>query len=78
MLLELASLLSLPFTDKIRNFDHLTLNPTLQLINGILSDLQNLLRYFDDKAVVVFLKIPFDSSASVFTNNLKLLVLTKY
>ena len=39
MLLELASALSAPVADKTQRFVHLSLNSTLQLINGILSDL---------------------------------------
>ena len=40
-------------------FGSLSLNSTLQLINGIWSDLQKWLRYFNGKTIVLFLKIPF-------------------
>ena len=43
ILLELASSLSAPVTDKTQYFVHLSFNSTLQLINVISSDLQKLL-----------------------------------
>ena len=52
---------------------HSSFNSTPQLISGISSDLQKLLRYFNCMANVVFLKIPFPLSANVFPNNLALL-----
>ena len=70
MLLELASALSAPVADKTQRFVHLSLNSTLQLINGILSDLQKLLRQIHGTAIVVFLTIPFTSSSIAFLNNL--------
>ena len=42
----------------------------MQLINGISSDLQKLLKYFNGRASVAFYKIPFALSATVFPNNL--------
>ena len=60
--LALASSLitfSVPPAVKTKYFAHLSFNSTLQLINGILSDLQKLLKYFNSTAIVVFLKIPF-------------------
>ena len=47
ILLGSASVLSLPFPDKAQLFNHLSFNSTLQLINGISSDLQKSLRYFN-------------------------------
>ena len=42
-------------------------------MNGISSDLQKLLRYYNSTAIVVFLKIPFASSAfQYFPSNLAL------
>ena len=58
--------LSLPAADKIRYFAH----SILQLINSISNDLQKLLKYFNDTAIVTFFSIPFKLSASVFPNNL--------
>ena len=55
-LLPLA--LSVPATDKTKCFAHLSFNSTLQLINGISSDLQKLFTYFNGTAIVTFLKIP--------------------
>ena len=39
-------------------FVHLSFNYTLQLINDISSDLQILLKYFNDTVTVTFLRIP--------------------
>ena len=50
----------------------MSFNSTLQLINGISSDLQKLIKYFNGTAIVAFLEIPFAPSASVFSNNLAL------
>ena len=72
ILLELASSLSAPAPDKTQWFVHLSFNSTLHLINGILSDPQKLLGYFNSMTIVVFLKIPFTSSVTVFYNNLAL------
>ena len=60
ILLELAFDLSAPAADKTNYFIHLSFNSTLQLINGISSDLQKLLKSFSGTAVVVFFKIPFE------------------
>ena len=59
MLLALSSLIAfyVPAADKTQYFVHLS--STLQLINGISSNLQKLLKYFNDTAIVAFLKIPF-------------------
>ena len=72
MLLELASLLSAPAAEKTQSFIHLSFNSTFQLINDISSDLQKLLKYFNDTAIVGFFKIPFAPSTSVFSNHLAL------
>ena len=44
----------------------------MQLINGILSDLQKLLKHFNGTAIVTFFRIQFVLSAWVFSNNLGL------
>ena len=54
---ELSSALSVPVEAKTQCFVHLSFNSILQLINGISSDFQKLLRYFNGTATVVFLKI---------------------
>ena len=61
MLLALSALaisLSLPSAEKTQYFVHLSFNSTLQLINGISSDLQKLLKYFNDAAILAFFRIP--------------------
>ena len=68
----LASAFLVPFEAKTQYFVYLSFNWTMQLINGISSDLQTLFRYFYVTAIVVFLKIPFVPSASVFPNYLVL------
>ena len=70
ILLELASLLLAPAVDKTQHFIYLSFNSILQLINGILKDLQVVHKYFNDTAISAFLKIPFDPLTSVFPNNL--------
>ena len=70
--LKLAFALSVPAADKIQYFVHLNFNSTLQLINGISSDVQTLLEYFNGTAIVVFSKIPLVLPALVFSNNLSL------
>ena len=50
--------LSLPAADKMQQFEHLSFNSTLQLINGVSRDLQKLIKYFNGTAIVAFLKIP--------------------
>ena len=72
ILLELASLLSAEAADKTQYFVHLSFNSILQLINGVSCDFQKLLKYFNGTVIVVFLKIPFAPSATVFPNNLSL------
>ena len=44
----------------------------MQLINGISSDLQKLLKSFNGTAAVAFFKIPFELTVSVSCNNLAL------
>ena len=60
MLLEspLVSSFVLISTDRTKCFNNLSFNSTLQLVNGISSDLQKLLRYFGGKENVVFFRIP--------------------
>ena len=77
ILRALSSLLisfSLPAPEKTQYFVHLSFNSTLQLINGISSDIQKLLKCFNGIADIAFLKIPsaaFDAGwAAVFSNNL--------
>ena len=72
ILQELALALSAPAADKTQYFVHLRFNTTLQLINGILRDLQKLLKYFNSAVIAAFFKIPFVPSTSVFSNNLSL------
>ena len=90
VLLSLLSLaLSAPATDKTQCFLHLSFNSALQAINGISTNLQKLLKYFNDTAIVAFLKIPLGASGAgfptLYPNNLalylehlKLLVLECY
>ena len=59
-------------TDKTHSFVHLSFNSTLQLLNGISNDLQNLLRYFNGTVIVAFFRIPLLPSATVVPNNLAL------
>ena len=62
ILLALASSLitfSVPSAEKTQYFLHLSFYSTLQLINGISSNLRKLLKYFDGTAIVAFLKTPF-------------------
>ena len=51
---------------------NLSFKSAFQLINGISSDIQKLLEYFNGKVIVSFFKILFALSASVFSNNLAL------
>ena len=62
--------LSKPAAEKMQYFVHLSFTSTLKLINAISSDLQKLLKYFNDTAIVPFLKILFAPSATVVFNNL--------
>ena len=63
-------------TEKTILHSHLSFNSTLQVINGISSDLQKLCKYFNGTAIVAFLKIPFGGFsadwAALFPNNLTL------
>ena len=83
ILLWLVSSLSLPFEDKtqwfvyfkfqrIKHSDSSTssFNSNLKLINSTSSNLQKILRYCNDTAIAVLLKIPFAPSGSVFPYNL--------
>ena len=72
ILLGLAFVLLVPAADKTQYFVHLSFNFTLESINGILSDLQKLLKYFNSTKIVAVFEIPFALSASVFPNNLAL------
>ena len=47
-----------PVGAKTQCFVHLRFNSTLQIVNGISSDLQKLLRYFNGTAIVGFFRIP--------------------
>ena len=68
--------LSLPAADKTQHFVHLSFNSTLQLISGISSNLQKLLKYFNGTAIIAFLTIPLASFGlswtTVFPNILDL------
>ena len=68
----LEFVLSTPAADKAQYFVHLSFNCTLQLINGVSSDLQKLLKYFNGTAIIAFPKTPFVPSETVFSNNLDL------
>ena len=70
ILLRSAFLLSLPAANKTQYFVRLNFSSTLQLINGILSDLQKLIKHFHDTAIIAFFRIPFATSVLVFSNNL--------
>ena len=76
ILLESAFALSAPAADKTQYF--VNLNSTLQLINGISSDHQKLLKYFNGTAIVAFFRISlalFGAGwATVFANNIDLLL----
>ena len=68
-------LYSVPPTDKIQYFVHLSFNFTTQLITGILNDLQKLLKHFNGKEIVAFLRNPSAALAGwtdVSPNNLAL------
>ena len=69
---SLSLVLSLPATDKKKNFFYLRFNSALQLINDILRDIQKLHKYFNDTATVPFFRILFASSATMFSNTLTL------
>ena len=61
ILLEFASLLSAPTADKTQYFVHLSFNSFLQLI-----------KYFNETAIVSFFRIPLILSVSVFPYTLAL------
>ena len=73
IILVLLLSLSLPDTDKTEFFVHLNFSSTLQLVNGISSYLQKLLKYFNG-AAVAFFRIPLASfgvaCANVVSNDL--------
>ena len=48
----------LPAADKTQCFVHISFNSTLQLINGISSDLQKSMKYCNGIAIAAFFKIP--------------------
>ena len=72
ILLGLAFGLSKPAEDKTQYFVYLSFNSSFQLTNGISSDLQKLLKYFNGTAIVTLLKIQLFPSAIVSSNNLAL------
>ena len=69
ILLELASSL-LTLVAKTQCFVNLSFNSPLQIINSISSELQKLLRHFNDYDFVAFFRIPF--AAAGFPINLVL------
>ena len=75
VLSSLTLALSLPAGDKTQQLNHLRFNTTLQLINGISSGLQKLLKYFIGTAIVGLFSIPsaaLSAWATVFPYNLTL------
>ena len=70
--LALALSVSAPGADKTQYFAQLSFNSALQLINGISSDLQILLKYFNGTAIIALPKVLFAPSVTVFSNNLAL------
>ena len=54
-----ALVFSTPLVNKTQCFFDLSFNLTLELNSGICSGHQELLRYFNDKAIVAFSRIPF-------------------
>ena len=66
--LKLPLTLSAPAVDKTQFFAYLSFNSSLELINGISSDVQNLLKYYNDTAIVAFLKFSFAPCATKFYN----------
>ena len=57
ILLGLALSLSAPTADKTQWFGDISFVSTLQLINGISSDFQKLLKYFNGKVIFTFLEL---------------------
>ena len=76
ILLRLPLVLSLAASDKKQYFIRLSFNLILQLINGISSDLQKLLKYFNCTAGVEIFRIPLAwfgaGQVTVFLNDLDL------
>ena len=73
MILSSSSLsltLSAPVAAKTQYLVHLSFNSILLIINGISSDLQKLLKYFNGTAIVASFRIPFALSNSVFSDTL--------
>ena len=68
--------LRVPATSKTQCFVHLSFNSTFQLINGISSDIQKLLKFCNGTAIVAFLEIRLAASgadcATLFPNNFAL------
>ena len=58
VLLLLAQTLSTPAAIEAQYFFQLSINSTLHVINGISSDLQKLLKYFNGAVVVTFSRTP--------------------
>ena len=69
ILLELASSFSSSFAYKTKRYS-LSFNLNLHLINGVLIDLQKLLRCFNGTTITVFFKIPFAPLVPMFSINL--------
>ena len=57
ILFGLSLALSFSFADKTLYFAHLSFNSVLQLINGFSRDLQKILKYFNDTAIVSMLPV---------------------
>ena len=89
ILLESALVLSfsLPRIDETLFFTHLSFNSTLQLINDSSSDLQKLVKYFTNPAIVAFYRLPlawfkvgwttgFPNNLALSLKSLNLLVFT--
>ena len=84
--LSLSLTLSLPFVDKKQYFVYLSFNSTLQLINGILSDLQKILKVFSSTAILAIFRTflawfgvvwaaVLSKNLALYLKDLKLLVL---
>ena len=65
ILLGSAFVLSALAADETQYFVYLGFNSSLLSINSILSDLQKLLKYFNDTTIVSFFRIPCSISFSV-------------
>ena len=74
--ISLSLRLSLSPADKTQNFAHLSFNSTLQLTNGISSNLPRFLKYFNSTAIVAFFRTPLAWFGlgwdSLFPNNVSL------